>query len=224
MVNDNGHMDFGQAIRAARKAKGLSQQALGAHFGVSKVAVGKWEKNDTFPDHAKLSDLVRILELDPAIALGLPNVSRIKNEDHKPATSLIDVTPTVLVPLWEITALGSAGGEQLQLTKSESWVMAPQEMRHAKNIFAASYWDDDNAPWVRRGATLYVNPSRVPRDGDWALFFRTVDQVAGLITNPSVGLLLHKRGNSWAVQRGMARLTLALADWPICWLVEWIKP
>lgn len=156
---------------------------------------------------------------------GITPESRANIAGHAPVTTRIDTSATVLVPLWDITSPGSgASGDQLLLTKSESWEAAPQEARLVQNSFAVRAWDDDNAPWVPRGATLFVNPTKKPRDGQWGLFFRSGGVEAGEIRNPSVSLLLHLRGNSWAVQRGMARLTLALAEWPFVWLIEWIKP
>jgi hypothetical protein len=155
---------------------------------------------------------------------GITPESRAKSDSHSPSTSRIDTSATVLVPLWDIVLPGAASGDQLLLSKSGSWESAPQELRLVQNSFAVRAWDDDNAPWVARGATLFVNPSKKPRDGQWGLFFGSGGVDAGEVTNPSVGLLLGRRGNSWAIQRGMARLTLALAEWPFVWLVEWIKP
>lgn len=158
---------------------------------------------------------------------GITPESRAKSEDHRLVANRVDSSPTVLIPLWEIALPGGTGsGDTLQLVKTASWVPAPQELRPttSKDIFATQLWDDDHAPWVRRGATLFVNPSKKPRDGDWALFLQSADLSTGSILNPAVGILLARKGNSWAIQRGMGRLSLALADWPICWLIEFIKP
>lgn len=42
-------MTLGQNIQAARKAKGLSQEALAERIGVSRQALGKWEKDTALP-------------------------------------------------------------------------------------------------------------------------------------------------------------------------------
>lgn len=40
---------FGDRLRAVRTAKGLSQEELGFHLGVSKAMVSKYESDDSFP-------------------------------------------------------------------------------------------------------------------------------------------------------------------------------
>jgi hypothetical protein len=156
---------------------------------------------------------------------GTPPESRTKNEHHNLVTSRIDTAQTVLVPLWDITAPGgTASGAQLQLTKSGSWVAAPQELRLVQNSFAVQAWDDDNAPWVPRGSTLFVNPSKKARDGQWCLFLASEDWASGLLERPCMGLLLGRTATTWKVQRGSHKTILTQADWPHNWLIEWIKP
>lgn len=158
---------------------------------------------------------------------GISPESRAKSEDHSVDAKGMDISQTALIPLWDIALPGGTGsGDILQLIKTASWVPAPHELRAtlAKNMFAVQMWEDDHAPWVRRGATLFVNPSKKPRDGDWALFLLSADFDAGTIRNPSVGVLLGRKGHSWGIQKGLGRLSLAMADWPLCWLIEFIKP
>ena len=42
-------MTLGQNLQAARKAKGLSQETLAEQIGVSRQALGKWEKDTALP-------------------------------------------------------------------------------------------------------------------------------------------------------------------------------
>ena len=42
-------MTLGQNIQTARRAKGLSQEALAERIGVSRQALGKWEKDTALP-------------------------------------------------------------------------------------------------------------------------------------------------------------------------------
>lgn len=151
--------------------------------------------------------------------------SRPKIESHSPVTSRVDTAASVLVPLWDITAPGgTASGATLQLSKSGSWVAAPQELRLVQNSFAVQAWDDDNAPWVRRGATLFVNPSKKARDGDWCLFLGSGDWESGILDRPCMGLLLGRTATTWKIQRGSHKTILSQSDWPHNWLVEWVKP
>ena len=42
-------MTLGQNIQTARKAKGMSQETLAEKIGVSRQALGKWEKDTALP-------------------------------------------------------------------------------------------------------------------------------------------------------------------------------
>ena len=53
----------GTRIRAARKAKGLSQEALGEKLGVSFQAVSTWEQGKFIPDSDHLPALAKALDL-----------------------------------------------------------------------------------------------------------------------------------------------------------------
>lgn len=44
------NIKMGEKIRALRKDRNLSQEALAKVLGVSFQAVSKWEKGDTYPD------------------------------------------------------------------------------------------------------------------------------------------------------------------------------
>lgn len=223
-------MTLGEAIKAARKKRGMSQLALGKHFGVTKVAVGAWEKGKNHPDHEKMPELVRLLELDPALALGLEQKSMPKNEEPTIVTTQIDTSAGVLIPLWEITSPGGVGheggGEVLHLTRSvDNWVTAPQALRLVQNSFALRAWDDKNAPWVRQGATLFIDPTQKGRNGDWCIFMAEANLEAGRVVNPLIGVLLGSRkGRSWTMRQAAGLLHLPMATWPLTWLIEWIKP
>ena len=65
---------LGQAIRDARAAKGMSQVALAAYFGISKSAVNQWESGKNVPDQRKMAALAERLELDPALLVRLAGI------------------------------------------------------------------------------------------------------------------------------------------------------
>ena len=54
-------MTLGQNIQAARKAKGLSQETLAERIGVSRQALGKWEKDTALPGLDNLQALAQEL-------------------------------------------------------------------------------------------------------------------------------------------------------------------
>ena len=54
-------MTIGKRIAALRKDKGLPQEELAGHMGVSPQAVSKWENAQTCPDISALPKLARLL-------------------------------------------------------------------------------------------------------------------------------------------------------------------
>ena len=62
MLNEN--------IRAARKAKGLSQEELSVKLGVVRQTVSKWEQALSVPDSDMLISLSEVLETPVSTLLG----------------------------------------------------------------------------------------------------------------------------------------------------------
>ena len=54
-------MTIGKRIGLLRKEKGLTQEELASHMGVSPQAVSKWENDQTCPDISALPKLARLL-------------------------------------------------------------------------------------------------------------------------------------------------------------------
>ena len=54
-------MTIGKRITLLRKEKGLTQEELASHMGVSPQAVSKWENDQTCPDISALPKLARLL-------------------------------------------------------------------------------------------------------------------------------------------------------------------
>ncbi|HIZ61482.1 MAG TPA: helix-turn-helix domain-containing protein [Candidatus Gemmiger avistercoris] len=54
-------MTLGQNIQAARKNRGMSQEALAEQVGVSRQALGKWEKDAALPGVDNLQALAGAL-------------------------------------------------------------------------------------------------------------------------------------------------------------------
>lgn len=53
-------MTFGERLIKLRRAKGLSQEALGDMVGVTRQTVSKWERGDSTPELEKLVELARV--------------------------------------------------------------------------------------------------------------------------------------------------------------------
>ncbi len=63
-------MTLGENIQTARKAKGLSQEALAEQVGVSRQALGKWEKDTALPSLDNLQALAAVLDVSVDVLLG----------------------------------------------------------------------------------------------------------------------------------------------------------
>ena len=71
---------IGANIMKARKAKGYTQMTLAAALGVSFQAVSNWERGQTCPDIANLSELSRVLNLSIDELLGNRRAAEITRE------------------------------------------------------------------------------------------------------------------------------------------------
>ncbi len=60
-----------EKISALRKAKGLTQETLGAKLGITGQAVSKWENSDSMPDILILPELCRTLDVSAEYLLGM---------------------------------------------------------------------------------------------------------------------------------------------------------
>lgn len=63
-------MTLGQNLQAARKAKGLSQETLAEQIGVSRQALGKWEKDTALPGLDNLQAAAQVLGVSVDTLLG----------------------------------------------------------------------------------------------------------------------------------------------------------
>lgn len=72
-------MSFKEQLIRLRKQRGLSQEQLGQHIGVSRQTVSKWELGDTTPELEKLIQISRFFDISIDTLVG--------NEDEKNAAS-----------------------------------------------------------------------------------------------------------------------------------------
>ena len=56
-------MTIGKRIAHLRKEKGLTQEELAGHMGISPQAVSKWENDQTCPDISALPKLARLFDV-----------------------------------------------------------------------------------------------------------------------------------------------------------------
>ena len=71
---------IGANIMRARKAKGYTQMTLADALGVSFQAVSNWERGQTCPDIANLSQLSQVLDISIDELLGNKRAAEITKE------------------------------------------------------------------------------------------------------------------------------------------------
>ena len=59
LVNETAITTLGRKIRTARVIAGMKQEELARYVGVSRSAVGQWEKDETEPSALKLITIAR---------------------------------------------------------------------------------------------------------------------------------------------------------------------
>ena len=86
-------MTIGKRITLLRKEKGLTQEELATHMGVSPQAVSKWENDQTCPDISALPRLARLLGVSVDELLEgkaeLPAVRVLPPAERKPLTDMM---------------------------------------------------------------------------------------------------------------------------------------
>lgn len=135
-------------------------------------------------------------------------------------TRQFDISPSALVPLWEL--VHGPGGAVL-IEKTVNLMPSPNELRHITNAFAVRMWDDSNAPWLRRGVTLFIDPTQIGIDGQWCLFAARTPEITKTLAIPRVGVLLGATATGWRIRQGDTRTTLPFADWPLSWKIAFIR-
>ena len=63
---------FGQNLRAARLAAGLSQKQLAERIGAKHNSVSNWENGINSPSQAAIETLCRVLDTRPDLLFGTP--------------------------------------------------------------------------------------------------------------------------------------------------------
>lgn len=58
-------MTFSEKLITLRAGRGWSQEKLSRYLGVTRQAVGRWERSECLPDAVGLTNLARIFDVDP---------------------------------------------------------------------------------------------------------------------------------------------------------------
>ena len=70
-MSKNGNIDFAPRLKAARKARGLTQQAAADMFGIQLRGYCRWEAGTSEPSLATVAAIARGLHVTADYLLGL---------------------------------------------------------------------------------------------------------------------------------------------------------
>lgn len=91
--------NLGNKICTYRQNQGLTQEELATRIGVTPQAVSKWERNQSLPDLALLSDLCRVLHISADLLLGIECQQITENRDSKAQDEILISLRNSLEPL-----------------------------------------------------------------------------------------------------------------------------
>jgi transcriptional regulator with XRE-family HTH domain len=181
-------MDFmselGDAIRAGRERRGLTQAELAREFGISKSAVNQWESGRNVPDQRKLGTLVRVLGLDPAVAAGVPQTATGAaatgafpggpDEPSPAATRLLREMPAAGRPDIAVWASAEAGhdGAMVLVNDPIDYIRRSERMLGVRNPFAFYVIGSSMSPAIEHGDQVVIHPGMPPQPGKDHVFLQ----------------------------------------------------
>jgi phage repressor protein C with HTH and peptisase S24 domain len=186
-------MSLSARIAQARQHKGLSQQALADHIGVSRVAVTQWESAQTTPAAERLLELARLLDvraewlmtgrgaMDIEAEPGTPNgyvwVPTLARMGSGEPDSVVIEGPPVLLPASLVDGelagtpadflVSTMAGKLMEPTIPEgSTLLIDRRLRDASVPAVFALWDGSDllVEWARR--VPRSNPSRLRLAGE----------------------------------------------------------
>jgi len=189
--------ELGDTLRAAREARGMTQVALAAYFGISKSAVNQWESGKNIPDQRKIAALAEKLELDPALLVRLAGIP-VPGAAPAAVMSPVPIPPgRPDIPVWASAEAGSDGAMVL-VNDPIDWIRRSERMQGVKAPFAFYVIGTSMSPAIEHGDQVIVNPSLLPTPGKDHVFLHTEDDGTILAL---VKRLLRVNATSWKVRQ-----------------------
>lgn len=204
----NARMELGKVIKAAREAKGWTQEQLGNAFGVTKSAVAQWESGKNVPDGRKLHRLTDLLGLDPATVLAASVPARNEQKTlfpdpaprNTPSTTARSQTPTSIsdVPVWASVSAGNGDGMMILTDTPIDYIRRSEHIANAVDPFAFYIVGESMEERFYQGDQVVVNRSLPLRPGDDCVFISQSEdgQLRGLVKR-----LLRSTADAWKVRQ-----------------------
>jgi len=153
----------------------MTQAELGERFGISKAAVAMWESGKNIPDQRKMAELTRVLDLDPAVAIGLHAEEPLPPANVREAPG-VPRPPTRQEMPKDVPVLGTvSGGDAENPADFElngqivDYVRRPPRLMGRSDVFAAYVQGNSVSPWREPGQLIYLEGARPPKAMDYVL-------------------------------------------------------
>lgn len=163
----------GDRIRAARKAKGLTQAAVAKFFDISRVSVTQWEGNTTMPEAEKFGQLAQLLGGTSEWYLTGRGTSPA-NTDAIPvpaSNAMIGEKVTEAgrtIPVYG-QAVGGVDGEFLMNGNKLFEVLCPPSISPVAKAYAVQISGDSMEPRYFDGEIAFIDPTRRVFKGDFVV-------------------------------------------------------
>jgi transcriptional regulator with XRE-family HTH domain len=155
---------LGSRIRAAREARGLTQDDVARHFGIKRVSVTQWESDTTKPALARIAELAELLGISEQDILKggkTPAASR-PPKPPRPETPKVEMIPgDDLVGARDFPVYAAAmGGEGHLIVNFEQieTVKRPSILEGVRNAYALLISGDSMRPAFNHGDMALVHP------------------------------------------------------------------
>lgn len=162
---DKNYKAVASRIRQARKEAGLSQSHLAEIVGVTQPTVGQWERRGQIAGK-NLAKAAQALGVSADwIMTGRASLTGRHISGLQPDSP--NATNRNLIPAYRVLWDGTQGTLR-DLEEPYSMIVRPDGVK-APNAYALTVISVSNHNGLRPGSTVYVDPEREPKPGEWAL-------------------------------------------------------
>lgn len=173
---------FGNVIRQARKARGLTQAQIAAHFGITKNAVTAWETSESGPQRDRLPQIAEKLGIDIAAAMlgelvftDIPDQVEVepskvnaRQPQQETAIDLRRFKGPRDVPVHGTGAGGSDGDFRFN-GQTIDHAPRPPGIQDKHDVYVVYVVGESMVPRFEDGDPVYVDPKRPPKAGDYVV-------------------------------------------------------
>jgi transcriptional regulator with XRE-family HTH domain len=149
-----------ERIKEARKAKGLTQQALAALIGIERPAISQWETGKTNVDPKNMKSLADALSV---------SVAYLSGEDDEPSNVSAPVSQSgqrfarkgqQQYPVWGTVECGEDGAFQITEGMAVAWNQTPPALENIPGLYGVFAEGQSMIPRFFPGELVLVHPRR----------------------------------------------------------------